>query len=63
MRVGRQTLRAESMRGVARLACRISVGTAVYVAIVILAALLPAAAGLMLTFPALNGLALFFSQD
>jgi hypothetical protein len=42
---------------------RIIVGTAIYVAIVALAAPLPAAAGLMLTFPALNGLAFYFSED
>jgi hypothetical protein len=46
-----------------RLASRVVVGTAVYVVIVALAAPLPAAAGLMLTFPALNGLAFFFSED
>jgi hypothetical protein len=42
---------------------RVGAGTAVYVAIVVLAAPLPAAAGLMLTFPALNGLGFFFSED
>jgi hypothetical protein len=46
-----------------RLASRVAVGTAVYVLIVVLAALLPPAAGLMLTFPALNGLAFFYSDD
>ena len=46
-----------------RLATRIVAGTAIYIAIVALAAPLPAAAGLMLTFPALNGLALYFSED
>jgi hypothetical protein len=45
------------------LASRVAVGTAVYVLIVALAALLPPAAGLMLTFPALNGLAFFYSDD
>jgi hypothetical protein len=42
---------------------RVGAGTVVYVAIVVLAAPLPAAAGLMLTFPALNGLGFFFSED
>lgn len=53
----------ERMTTLGRLAGRITVGTGVYVAIVALAAPLPAAAGLMLTFPALNGLAFFFFQD
>jgi hypothetical protein len=51
------------MTELVRLASRVAVGTAVYVLIVMLAALLPAAAGLMLTFPALNGLAFFYSDD
>lgn len=51
------------MEELVRLLCRIVVGVAVYVAIVLLAALLPAAAGLMLTFPALNGLGFLFSED
>jgi hypothetical protein len=42
---------------------RILAGTAVYVGIIVAAAVLPAAAGLMLTFPALNGLGFFFSGD
>ena len=42
---------------------RVVAGTAVYIAIVVLAARLPAGAGLMLTFPALNGLAFFFAGD
>ncbi len=46
-----------------RQALRVAAGTAVYVAIVVLAAPLPAAAGVMLTFPALNGLFFFFSGD
>ncbi len=46
-----------------RLASRVAVGTAVYILIVVLAALLPPAAGLMLTFPALNGLAFLYSDD
>jgi hypothetical protein len=53
------TLVTELMRQV----LRVTAGTAVYVAIVVLAAPLPAAAGLMLTFPALNGLGFFFSED
>jgi hypothetical protein len=48
---------------VMRQTLRVGAGTAVYVAIVVLAAPLPAAAGLMLTFPALNGLGFFFSED
>jgi len=52
-----------SMKGVAVLAARVAVGTAVYAIIVVLAASFPVAAGLMLTFPALNGLAFFFSKD
>jgi hypothetical protein len=51
------------MQELGRIASRIIVGTGIYVVIVVLAARLPAAAGLMLTFPALNGLAFFFSQD
>jgi hypothetical protein len=51
------------MTELVRLASRVAVGTAVYVLIVVLAALLPLAAGLMLTFPALNGLAFFYSDD
>jgi hypothetical protein len=51
------------MKELVRLAARVVVGTAVYVSIVVLAALLPAAAGLMMTFPALNGLAFYFSED
>jgi hypothetical protein len=51
------------MTGLVRLVSRVAVGTAVYVLIVVLAALLPPAAGLMLTFPALNGLAFYFSED
>ena len=47
----------------ARQVWRVLAGTTVYVAIVVLAASLPAGAGLMLTFPALNGLAFFFSAD
>jgi hypothetical protein len=46
-----------------RLASRVIVGTGIYLVIVLLAAPLPAAAGSMLTFPALNGLAFFFSED
>ncbi len=48
---------------VAALGARVAVGTAVYLMIVVLATSRPAAAGLMLTFPALNGLAFFFSED
>ena len=46
-----------------RIAFRIAAGTLVYVTIIVLAGVLPPAAGLMLTFPALNGLAFFFSED
>jgi len=41
----------------------ILVGTTVYLAIIVAAGVLPPAAGLMLTFPALNGLGFFFSHD
>src|SRR5580658_8529020 len=51
------------MNALGRLAVRIVVGTAVYVVIVALATPLPPAAGMMLTFPALNGLAFYFSED
>jgi hypothetical protein len=51
------------MTELGRLVSRVAAGTAVYVLIVVLAALLPPAAGLMLTFPALNGLAFFYSDD
>jgi len=51
------------LTGLMRQVWRVLAGTTVYVAIVVLAAPLPAAAGLMLTFPALNGLGFFFSED
>jgi hypothetical protein len=51
------------MRDLAVLAVRVAAGTAVYCIIVVLAGSLPAAAGLMLTFPALNGLAFIYSED
>jgi hypothetical protein len=51
------------MTQLVRLASRVAVGTAVYVLIILSAALLPPAAGLMLTFPALNGLGFFYSGD
>jgi hypothetical protein len=51
------------MKALAVLGVRVATGTVVYVLIVMLAASRPAAAGLMLTFPALNGLAFFFSED
>ena len=51
------------MRELALLGVRVAAGTAVYVIIVVLAGALPAAAGLMLTFPALNGLAFLYSED
>jgi hypothetical protein len=46
---------------VLRILSRLAVGIAVYVVIVVLATSFPLAAGMMLTFPALNGLAFFFS--
>ena len=52
-----------NIRDLLRTALRILAGTAVYLGIIVLAAALPPAAGLMLTFPALNGLAFFFSGD
>jgi len=42
---------------------RVAAGTAVYICLVVLAAPFPHTAGLMLTFPALNGLAFFFAQQ
>jgi hypothetical protein len=48
---------------VIRLSAQIVVGTTVYTLIVVLASTVPAAAGLMLTFPALNGLGFFFSRQ
>ena len=51
------------MKEVAALAARVAAGTAVYTLIVVLATSRPAAAGMMLTFPTLNGLAFFFSED
>jgi hypothetical protein len=45
------------------MALRVAAGTLLYVTILVLAGVLPPAAGLMLTFPALNGLAFFFSED
>jgi hypothetical protein len=53
----------KTLKILGRLSSRVVAGTAVYIVIVALAAPLPAAAGLMLTFPALNGLAFFFSED
>jgi hypothetical protein len=41
---------------------RLCVGAGAFLLIVVLSGLLPGAAGLMLTFPALNGLAFFFSE-
>ncbi len=43
-----------------RILSRVVAGTIVYVIIVVLAAPFPGAAGLMLTFPALNGLSFFY---
>jgi len=51
------------MKTLSRLAGRVVLGTGVYAAIIALASPLPAAAGMMLTFPALNGLAFYFSED
>jgi hypothetical protein len=51
------------MQELGRLGSRIIVATGIYVVIIVLATPLPSAAGLMLTFPALNGLAFFFSED
>jgi hypothetical protein len=47
---------------VLRILSRLAVGIAVYVVIILFATSLPLAAGMMLTFPALNGLAFFFSE-
>jgi hypothetical protein len=46
---------------VLRLAARVLVGTLVFTLIVVFAGAWPSAAGLMLTFPALNGFAYYFS--
>jgi len=56
-------MKPQKVTSVLRIALRIAAGTLVYVVIVASARALPAAAGLMLTFPALNGLAFFFSGD
>src|SRR3984893_1594802 len=53
----------DKIAGVLRIALRVGAGTLVYAGTVAAAAVLPAAAGLMLTFPAINGLAFFFSGD
>jgi hypothetical protein len=53
----------DKMTSILRIALRLAAGTLVYAGIVAAAAVLPAAAGLMLTFPAINGLAFFFSAD
>jgi hypothetical protein len=53
----------DKIASVLRIALRVAAGTLVYAGIVAAAAVLPAAAGLMLTFPAINGLAFFFSAD
>jgi hypothetical protein len=54
---------ASKMKTLGSLASRVVIGTGIYVVIIALAAPLPTAAGLMLTFPALNGLAFYFSED
>jgi hypothetical protein len=46
-----------------RIAIRVLTGTMVYAIIVLLAAKLPTAAGMMLTFPALNGLGFFYAPQ
>jgi hypothetical protein len=46
-----------------RIASQVMMGTVIYGFIVVFAAPLPTAAGLMLTFPALNGLAFFYSPQ
>jgi hypothetical protein len=45
-----------------RIVLRTAIGTVIYIGIVYLAAAVPTAAGMMLTFPALNGLAFYFSE-
>src|SRR5581483_2973 len=52
-----------SIVALSSVAARVLAGTVVYGVIVVLAAAKPSAAGLMLTFPALNGLAFLFSED
>jgi hypothetical protein len=47
---------------VLRISSRLAVGIAVYLVILVFATSLPLAAGIMLTFPAVNGLAFFFSE-
>jgi hypothetical protein len=49
------------MQRIANTILRVLFGTAVYVLIIVLAAPIPSAAGLFLTFPALNGLAFLYS--
>jgi hypothetical protein len=49
-------------RDVLRILSRLAVGIAVYLVILLFATSLPLAAGVMLTVPAVNGLAFFFSQ-
>lgn len=51
------------MSGAFSIPIRLAFGTAIYVLIVVLAAGLPTASGLMLTFPALNGLAYVFARN
>jgi hypothetical protein len=46
-----------------QMSSRLVVGAGAFLLIVMLSALLPSAAGLMLTFPALNGLAFLFSEQ
>jgi hypothetical protein len=50
------------MERLVRTGLRTFIGTVIYACIVYLAAAVPTAAGLMLTFPALNGLAFYFSD-
>src|SRR5579864_5870038 len=49
------------MQRIANTILRVLFGTLVYVLIIVLAAPIPSAAGLFLTFPALNGLAFLYS--
>ena len=54
---------SKKMLDVIRRGAQIVVGTTVYALILVLASTVPAAAGLMLTFPAFNGLGFFFSRQ
>jgi hypothetical protein len=59
----RQTVEGELAMSVWNAGLRVAFGSLVYILILVLAAQIPSAAGMMLTFPALNGLGLLFTEQ